>query len=460
MTTIDESEIRHLEQLYCSQGDTSGKRRKKKYFNRGFGSFLYDKYGTPYLDFQMTNSSANFGYQSDIHLQAMERQIRRLPSLASEFMHEERVLLSVRLCKCIEDTFSVKGRIHFSVGGAQAVDDALRIVANFTGTRNVFAFEGSYHGRTIAASTISSSYRYRKHFQSNDQTKFMPFPYCYRCAYGKQYPSCDYHCVSHFDRLFQSEYHTVYDSQSRRSEYRAYFLEPVLGRGGYVVPPPEYYKRIKETLDSQNILLVVDEVQMGFFRTGKMWSIEHFGVVPDIIIFGKAITNGLYPLSGIWAKEELISPAIWPPGSSHATFAAQPLGTAAGMATFELLSQHNFEQLIAEKSARLKEVLLKIQSRFGIFGRIDSLGLAFGLEVCSPGTDTPDPTLAKQISEMALNEPADIGGQEYGLILTTGGYHDHVFLLSPSLLIEDAEIELFSKLLTHYIERSLSQRSS
>jgi 4-aminobutyrate aminotransferase-like enzyme len=447
--------VQELEQAYCSQGDTSGKRSPKKFFGRALGSFLYDEAGTQYLDFQMFNSAANFGYQSELHLQAMERQLRTLPSLAGEFMHDERVLLSAKLAEHIEKTFSVKGRVHFSVGGAQAVDDALRIVANFTGTGNIFAFEGSYHGRTVAASTISSSYRYRKHLQSSSHARFIPFPYCYRCAYGRQYPMCEYYCVSQFERLFESEFHGVLDPQSKRSEYRAFFLEPVLGRGGYVVPPPEYFKRVKETLDKHNILLVVDEVQMGFYRTGKMWSIEHFGVVPDIIIFGKAITNGLFPLAGIWASERLISPDIWPTGSSHATFAAQPLGTAAGLATFELLAGNDFESAVSQRSLQLKEVIEQVQSQFGVFGRIDALGLAFGLEVCTPGTDRPDPVLAKRISEMALNEPVDINGNKYGLILTTGGYHDHVFLLSPSLLISDAEVDLFNRLLTYYVGRSL-----
>lgn len=457
MRTLAQDEIARLEQLYCSQGDNSGKRPKKKFFNRGLGSFLFDAAGTHYLDFQMTNSASNFGHQNETHLRAMEGQLRTLPSLASEFMHEGRVLLSAKICQTIEAAFGVKGRVHFSVGGAQAVDDALRIVANATGTGNVFAFEGGYHGRTVAASTISSSYRYRRHFSTNDHAKFIPYPYCYRCPWGKEYPSCEYHCVSQFERLFKSEFIGVYDFQSQKSEYRAFFLEPVLGRGGYVVPPPDYFKRVKETLNTHDILFVADEVQMGLFRTGKMWSIQHFGVVPDIIIFGKAITNGLFPLSGIWAKEDLISPKIWPPGSSHATFAAQPLGTAAGLATFDLMDQFAFEPIVKEKSAKITEVISEVQAEFGLFGRIDPLGLAFGLEVCKPGTDTPDPVLARRIAEMALNEPLTINGKNYGLILTTGGYHDHVFLLSPSLLIDDAEIDLFGHLLRHYVRTSLNQ---
>jgi 4-aminobutyrate aminotransferase/(S)-3-amino-2-methylpropionate transaminase len=457
MKASNKSHISYLEKLYCSQGDNSGKRKDKKYFTGASGSFLYDAGQTKYLDFQMFNSAANFGYQSQIHLAAIENQLRTMPSLAGEFMHDERVMLSAQISEYIEKKFSVKGRVHFSVGGAQAIDDALRIIANFTGTKNVFAFEGAYHGRTIAASALSASYRYRKYFAENDQPKRIPFPYCYRCAYGKNYSSCEYYCVSQFERLFESEFHGVYDFQSDSSEYRAFFLEPILGRGGYIVPPPDYFKKLKNILDDRKILLVADEVQMGFFRTGKQWAIEHFGVVPDVIIFGKAITNGLFPLSGLWAKEDLISSDIWPPGSSHATFAAHPLGTAAGLATFDLINNYDFEKMAVERGRQLEEVISDIHTKFGIFGRIDVLGLALGVEVCAPGTDRPDPQLAKRISEMALNEPFTIHGEDYGLIQSTGGYHDHVFLLSPSLFLSDYEVWLFKELLNHYVTQALKR---
>lgn len=416
---------------------------------------MYDEQGVKYLDFQMFNSAANFGYQNPLHTAVVERQLHTLPCLASEFMHAERLELSCTLAMRIEERFGVKGRIHFSVGGAQAIEDALKLVANHTGTRDVFAFEGSYHGRTIAASAISSSYRYRRRFGHTGRANFIPFPYCFRCPWGQSFPSCNYHCVGQFKRLFESEYHGVFDSGANQSEFRAFFLEPVLGRGGYVVPPPEYLHRLREVLDEYGILLVVDEIQMGFFRTGKLWAIENFNVVPDILVFGKAISNGLSPLAGLWAREDLIAPAVWPPGSSHATFAAHPLATAAGMATFELIDQENLESTVAERSKRLREIIDRLNKRFGIFGRVDVLGLAAGLEVCRCRTNEPDAALAWKIAEMALSEPVRIDGSDYGLVLTTGGYHNHVLMLSPSVMISFAELDLFEKLMNVVLQKSL-----
>jgi len=233
-------------------------------------------------------------------------------------------------------------------------------------------------------------------------------------------------------------------------------LEPVLGRGGYVVPPPEYLIRLKEVLTEHGILLVVDEVQMGFFRTGKLWAIENFNVVPDILVFGKAISNGLSPLAGLWAREELIAPEVWPPGSSHATFAAHPLATAAGLATFNLIDQVDLESTVAEKSKRLREILDGLSKDFPVFGRVDVLGLAAGLEICRRGTVEPDTVLAWKISEIALSEPVCIDGSNYGLILTTGGYHNHVLMLSPSVMISLDELDLFDRLMRVFLHKSLA----
>lgn len=455
MSRIKHSHLVELEKKYCSQGDISGKRKPKKYFVSARGSFLYGNDGTKYLDFQMFNSAANFGYLNEIHTHAVEQQLRKLPSLASEFMHAARVELSSLIAQRIEKKFGLEGRVQFSVGGAQAVDDALKIIANKTGTRNVFAFEGSYHGRTIGASGISSSYRYRRRFGAEDHAHFIPFPYCYRCAYGLEFPSSDYYCVSRFERLFESEFHGVYDPAAGQSEYRAFFLEPVLGRGGYVVPPPEYYRKLKDVLDRYKILLVVDEIQMGFYRTGKLWAIEHFGVTPDIIIFGKSISNGLFPLSGLWAREDLISPEVWPPGSSHATFMGHPLAMAAGLATFDLIDSTNLEEMVVKRGHTLELIIYKLNEEFGIFGRVDVLGLAIGLEICQQATSLPAPELAKNIAKAALDIPVSIKGERYGLILTTGGYHNHVLMLSPSVLITEEEILLFEKLFRHYITLAL-----
>src|SRR6185369_14337209 len=153
-------------------------------------------------------------------------------------------------------------------------------------------------------------------------------------------------------------------------------IEPIQGTGGYVIPPPNFFTGIKKILDQHGILLVVDEIQMGMYRTGKLWSIEHFGVQPDVLVFGKALTNGLNPLAGLWAREELINPQVFPPGSTHSTFASNPLGTAVGLETLRLLDETDYQTLSFAKGAYFLEGLRDLQRRHPCIGDVDGMGLA------------------------------------------------------------------------------------
>jgi 4-aminobutyrate aminotransferase-like enzyme len=444
-----------VEEKYCSQGDISGKRSPKKYFIKSLGNYLYDDTGTKYLDMQMYNSAANFGYQNKTFKDILIDQVDKLPGLASEFMNESRVLLSEKICKYMEDNYNIKGRVHFSVGGAQAVDDALKLVTNYTGTKSIFSFEGGYHGRTMAASSVSSSYRYKRQFGSVFDIYRIPYPCCEHCAYNKKVDSCNLFCVSQFERLFESEFYGVYDPVVNKVSYGAMIAEPVLGRGGYVVPPINYFSKIKEILDKYGILLVADEVQMGFYRTGKLWSFEHFEIIPDIIVFGKAVSNGLWPLSGIWAKEDLISPEKWPTGSTHSTYSGHPIGTSLGLGAFKIIENPDFIPKIKQSSEYLNEVVKNIKRDFKIIGRTDILGHAIGIEIIDPDTQKPNMVLAKKLSETALNKPININGSNYGLVLTVGGIFNNSLMLSPSLFMSKEDIDIFDNLFRQYIKNIL-----
>lgn len=308
-----DDELLRLEAEYCSWGDTVHYAEKLNVFERAEGIYLYDRENKEYLDLQMWYSAANFGYKNPRLNEALKRQIDKLPQLACQYLHEEKIRLAAKLSQRIGMIFEEKGRVHFNVGGSAAIEDSLKIVRSHTGRNLVFAFMGGYHGRTLAASAITSSFRYREKFgHFSDRAFFIPYPYCFRCSYEKKREFCDLYCLKQFERLFETEYYSVLNCKTNKCEFGAFYIEPVQGTGGYVVPPEDYFAGLKEILDRHNILLVDDEIQMGFFRTGKFWAIEHFNVVPDIIVFGKALTNGLNPLSGIWAKEKLISPNVFP----------------------------------------------------------------------------------------------------------------------------------------------------
>lgn len=304
-----------LEARYCSWGDTVHYADKPNIFKESEGIYLYDTEGRQFLDLQMWYSAVNFGYRNKRLIDALKKQLDSLPQLACQYLHEEKIRLAAKLAQKAERVFEAKGRVHFDVGGSSALEDSLKLVRNYAGRSLVFAFMGGYHGRTLAVSAITSSFRYRERFgHFGERAMFIPFPYCFRCPYDKKRDFCDFYCLKQFERLFETEYHSVVNKKTGQCEFAAFYLEPVQGTGGYIIPPEEYFAGLKEILDRYKILLVDDEVQMGFYRTGKFWAIEHFNVTPDIIVFGKALTNGLNPISGVWAKERLISPEVFRPG--------------------------------------------------------------------------------------------------------------------------------------------------
>jgi 4-aminobutyrate aminotransferase-like enzyme len=399
----------------------------------------------PYLDMQMWYSAVNFGYRNQEIEAAHNRQMQLLPQVASQYLHREKILLSTAIAQETEHRFGMKGRVHFNVGGAQAIEDSIKLVRNFKkGKSLMFAFMGGYHGRTLAATELTSSFRYRKpygHF--GNRATFIPFPYCYRCFYDKNRNTCDYDCIKAFERLFETEYYGIIDKKDNEIEYAAFYVEPIQATGGYIVPPPEYFLRLNNILKKYGILLVDDEIQMGFYRTGTLWAMEHFGARPDVITFAKSLTNGLNPLSGMWAREELIAPDVFPPGSTHSTFSSNPLGTAAGLAVMDYVRSHNLAQSTAEKGAYLLSRLRELQKRHKEIGDVDGLGLAIRIEMTQKDGITPNRRLTDTIFQEGMKANIRIRNQEYGLVLDIGGYYKNVFTLAPALTISYEEMDLF-----------------
>ena len=451
-------EILEKDAKYCSYGDTVHYANPPKVFASCAGSHLYDDEGIPYLDLQMWYSAVNFGYRNKRLNDKLKEQIDTLPQLACQYLHKEKVELAETICRHVEDNYGVKGRVHFNVGGAQAVEDSLKLVRNHTGKTRQFAFMGGYHGRTLGASAITSSYRYRRRYgHFSDRAHFVPYPYCFRCPYGKQEATCGMYCHHEFERLFETEYNSFWDEKGAggagECECGAFYLETIQGTGGYIVPPAGYMQKLAATLKERNILLVVDEIQMGVFRTGKLWSWENFGIVPDIFIFGKAITNGLNPISGIWAREELISPQKFPPGSTHSTFASNPLGTTVALEVLRMTQEIDFEPGIRDKGAYFLQRLKELKSRWKVVGDVGGLGLALRIELCEKDGFSPSRALADRVFNEGLKGDLMIDGKRHGLVLDIGGYYKNVITLAPSLEITKDEIDLGLRLFEMLLER-------
>ena len=452
----DDAQLLADEAKYCSFGNTVHYVEHPNIFAHCEGSYMYDTAGKSYLDLQMWYSAVNFGYGNERLNNVLKRQIDILPQTASQYLHPTKIQLAKVIAEDMKSKFGLDGRVHFNVGGSQSIEDSLKLVRNAThGKSLMFAFEGGYHGRTLGASSITSSYRYRRRYgHFGDRAQFIPFPYPFRRPKGMTAEEYGEHCVNEFARLFETEYNGVWDPKVGESEYAAFYIEPIQGTGGYVVPPMNFFKGIKKVLDQYGILLVVDEVQMGFYRTGKLWSIEHFGVTPDILVFAKSLTNGLNPLGGLWAREELINPTIFPPGSTHSTFASNPLGTALGLEVMQMLKETDYETMVMAKGAHFLEGLKDLQKRHKEIGDVDGLGLALRAEICTDDGFTPNKALLDKMVEIGLSGDLDWKGKKMGLILDVGGYYKNVITLAPSLHITTEEIDQGLALLDQLITRA------
>ncbi|MBF0329357.1 MAG: aminotransferase class III-fold pyridoxal phosphate-dependent enzyme [Nitrospirae bacterium] len=452
---MTEKELLELESKYCSYGDTVHYLEHPNIFSRCDGSWLYDMNDTPYLDVQMWYSAVNFGYRNREIEAVHDLQMKTLPQVASQYLHKEKILLAASIAKETEKRFGEKGRVHFNVGGSQAVEDSMKLVRNFKHGKSLsLAFMGGYHGRTLAATEITSSFRYRKRYgHFSNRANFIPFPYCYRCFYGLKRTECGYECIRQFEKLFETEYYGVIDKKDNEVEYSAFYMEPLQATGGYIVPPPEYFAKMSAILKKYDILLVDDEIQMGFYRTGKLWAAEHFGFKPDVVTFAKSLTNGLNPLSGLWAREELISPSVFPAGCTHSTFSSNPLGTAAGLAVMEYVKKNDFEKMVAEKGAYMLGRLKELKKKYSVIGDVDGIGLALRIEMTKADGYTPDRGLTDAIFQEGMKGHIDVRGKKYGLVLDVGGYYKNVFTLAPALTITYEEIDLFAELFESLVKR-------
>ena len=437
---LTDEEIKALDERYCSWGDTVHYSKNPKVFRDCEGSFMYDSKDTPYLDLQMWYASCNFGYKNKRITNAVIDQIQTLPQITPKHLYDYKVLLAQKIAQANEKRFGEVGRVHFNVGGAQATEDALKVSRNYTHSQGIFAFMGGYHGRTIGATSVTSSYRYRERYgHFGDRAHFVPFPYCFRCHYGMKCENCDFYCVKQF---------------AKNCECKTFIAEPILGTGGYINPPKGYFKALKKVLDDFGIMLIIDEIQMGMFRTGKLWAIENYGITPDVITFAKSITNGMNPLSGFWAKEKFIAPNVFPAGSAHSTYASNPIGTRAGYEVMCLIEDENFEQTIPLKSKRFMNGLTYLKNKYPQFiGDVGGIGLALRIELTQADGITPNRELCDAMQEEGLKGNLTYNGKKCGLILNNGGFYKNIITLVPSLYISDEEIDMSIDLLDQLFAR-------
>ncbi|CAK8739362.1 Acetylornithine/succinyldiaminopimelate aminotransferase [Sodalis praecaptivus] len=267
---------------------------------------------------------------------------------------------------------------------------------------------------------MSSSHRYRQYYgEFADRAIMFPYANCGQCYYDKQPGECGSYCGKMISRAMENDFYGIASENS--NEIGAFFLELCQGRG-YTVLPKDFFRQFVPEMQKRGILIVDDEIQVGMFRTEKLFAFEHYDIVPDIITLGKSLTNGLSPLSAVWAREELVSRDIFTPGHAHSNFANHSLGTAAALQTWRYMIAQDYEPLLSQKSAYFMGGLRRLKQRHPFIGLIEGLGMLFSVTFT-----TPDGLLWRNAGKQAVTLAQDndyvYQGETLRLILNSGGYH-------------------------------------
>jgi 4-aminobutyrate aminotransferase len=323
--------------------------------------------------------------------------------------------------------------------GAEVVEAAIKLSRNHTKRSHLISFNGAFHGRTIGATTLTASKPvYHEGFGPLlPDVHHVPYAYCYRCSYNLEYPGCDLECVDAIEKNLLT--FTV-----PPEEAAAIFMEPVQGEGGYIVPPAGWHAKLRELCDKYGILLVNDEVQSGIGRTGKMFAIEHWGIVPDITLSAKSLASGM-PISAMIAKEEVMT---WKPGAHGSTYGGNPVAAASAQATLDVIEEENLLESVTNVGAALKDNLMEVAKSSKMIGDIRGLGLMIGVEMVK---DKVTKERAKAETDAVM-----LACFKRGLMVLPCGPNSIRF--SPPLILTqqqaDTAVEVFAEAL-HDVEKTL-----
>jgi 4-aminobutyrate aminotransferase / (S)-3-amino-2-methylpropionate transaminase / 5-aminovalerate transaminase len=402
------------------------------------GAWIEDLDGNRYIDFAGGIGCLNVGHRAPLVEKAVQEQAEKFLHLCFGVTpYEGYIALAEKLNSLAPGKSQKKTMLINS--GAEAVENAVKIARAYTKRPAVICFEDAFHGRTLLTMSLTSKTSYKAGFAPfvNDVYR-IPYAYCYRCSYGLTYPSCKVACATHLEETFKKI--VPVDAVA------AIIVEPVLGEGGFIVPPKEFFPIIREICDKYGIVLIADEVQSGIGRTGKYFAIEHYGVEPDLITIAKSIGGGL-PLAAVTGKAEIMDAPG--PGGLGSTFAGNPASCAAALAALETIEK---EGLLAKSTAigkRFEERAKGWQKKWPLVGDVRGLGGMCALElVRDRQTREPADKETKEISKFCY---------EHGLITITAGTYNNIVRILVPLVISDEQfdegLDVLESALAHVIEQ-------
>jgi len=386
--------------------------------DRAEGSYIYTDDGKKLLDFTSGIGVTNTGHCHPKVVEAIREQAGLfLHAQANIVIHKPMLQLIEELRKIVPPSID---SFYFANSGAEALENAVKIAKAATGRQNIIVFNGSFHGRTHATMALTTSKTgYRTGFGPLPAGIFVtPFPYAFRLGMSEENASAY--------ALEQLEYLLV--SQTAPKDTAAILIESVLGEGGYVVPPASFMKGLREICDKHGIMLIFDEVQSGFGRTGKWFAFEHFGVVPDIITAAKGLASGM-PLSGVFSRTDIMKKLDV--GSIGGTYGGNAVACAAGVATIKAVRDEKMLENATERGTQLVTGLRKLQEEYPQIGDVRGQGLMIGTEFIVGGTQAKAKPMVKQIIQAA---------ETRNLLLLSCGTYDNVIRWIPPLNVTSEQI--------------------
>jgi 4-aminobutyrate aminotransferase/(S)-3-amino-2-methylpropionate transaminase len=393
------------------------------FVSRAEGAVVEDVDGNRLIDFAGGIGCLNTGHRAPTVVDAIRRQLDRFLHTSFNVLPYESYITVCEKLNALVPGIGPKKTILVNTG-AEAVENAIKIARFYTKRTGIISFEDAFHGRTyMAMATTSKTHPYKAGFAPFPAEVYrIPYAYCFRCAYSMTYPSCDVYCARHIEDTFKR----VVAAES----VAAVIVEPILGEGGFVTPPAEFYPTLGAICRKYGILLIADEVQTGFARTGSMFACEQLGLEPDLVTMAKSLSGGL-PLAAVTGRAEIMdAPGV---GQLGGTFAGNPAACEAALAVLEIIDKENLCARANVLGERFRKRVAKWQSRWELVGDVRGLGAMQALElVRSKSTRQPADTETTQVSQYCY---------EHGLVTITAGSYSNVIRLLMPLVITDGQMD-------------------
>jgi diaminobutyrate-2-oxoglutarate transaminase len=386
---------------------------------RGLGATVEDLDGNIFIDFSGGVGALNVGHSNPDVVEAVKRQAEKFTH-GLDFPSEARVALSRKLVEMAPGELKGDSKVLLcGPTGADAVEGAIKLAKFVTKKPGVVSFEGGWHGVSGVSLSLTSKRAAKANYLPGvPEVYFAPYPYCFRCPIGLKHPDCGLACANYLE-------HLIKDPDTGLAAPGSLIIEPIQGEGGIIVPPAGYMKEVRRICDDNGMLMIADEIQTGFCRTGKTFAMEHEGVTPDIMTVSKSMGSGL-PISGIVFRKELDA---WGPGAHVGTFRGNALSCAAGVAGIRFMETHR----LAERSAKLGQIALKrceeLRAECDSIGDVRGRGLYVGAElVKKDGLRSPDADILARLQKECFQK---------GLVVWKGGRAGNVARIMPALVITE-----------------------